>query len=82
MDSLRNGLRRLVDGARRAGRASRTVDIVDPANVAVSINDGHPGSVTAVSSRQTVVSRNGTTRTHTTRSSRVGIRAEEREETR
>jgi hypothetical protein len=81
MDALRSGLRRLVASARREGHEGRTVDLVDPVNVAASINKSHPGSVTSVSSRQTVVSENGTTRTRTTRTSRVGNRAEEREET-
>jgi hypothetical protein len=81
MDALRSGLRRLAASARREGHEGRSVDLVDPVNVAASINTDRPGSVTTVSSRQTVVSENGTTRTRTTRTSRVDDRAEEREET-
>ena len=69
MDALRSGIRRLVAGARRGGQTGRSVDIVDPHNVAVSINSGPHGGASSVSSRQTVVSRNGNTRVSTTRSS-------------
>lgn len=71
MDALRSGIRRLVAGARRAGQTGRSVDIADPRNVEVSINAGRPGSVSAVSSQQTVVRQRGTSRVQTTRSSRV-----------
>jgi hypothetical protein len=70
MDALRSGIRRLVAGARRTGQTGRSVDISDPRNVVVSVND-RPGSVSAVSSQQTVVRQGGSSRTHTTRSSRT-----------
>ena len=79
MDALRSGLRQIVARARRGGHDG--TDLVDPVNVAASINTGHPGSVTSVSSRQTVVSENGRTRTRTTRTTRAGNRDEAREET-
>lgn len=69
MNALRSGIRRLVSGARRAGQADRSVDIVDPRNVAVQVNAGRPGSASAASSQQTVI-RQGKGG-HTVRSSRV-----------
>ena len=70
MDALRSEIRRLVAGARRGRHTGRPVDVVDPHNVAVSINSGRPGSTSTVSARQTVVSDNGNTRVSSTRSSR------------
>jgi hypothetical protein len=55
MDGLRSGLRRLIATARRGGSARHIADVVSPHNVVVSINDERPGSVNAVSARQTVI---------------------------
>ena len=78
MDALRSGIRRLVAGARRSGHAGGSIDISDPRNVAATINTGGRGSVSSVSSRQTVVSQGGNTRIRTERSSRTEHRNEQR----
>ena len=67
---MRASLERLLKAVRQGRGASRSIDIVDPHNVAVSINTDRPGSATTVNARQTVVSREGATRTVSTRSSR------------